>query len=158
MSTNVSVSCKCQPPSDHQQQQQQQQQPEEEAKVHPGAAAEEASAVRLFTSCSEGVSISFGSLRLLPPSAGGAADAADDAADATWYRVPKDGRYEKGDGPRSVSRVTVVDDDGGGGGGEGGRCKTLRCDQYGIPLEQAEAEKAGVPWTWEGGRRPAEEM
>jgi len=153
VSTNVCVSCECRAPGGDQLRGDE---GAEEAKVHPGARAEEASAVRLFTSCSEGVSISFGGLLLLPLPASSPSDADGDggenppasapAAAAATYRVPKDGRYEKGDGPRSVSRVTVD------GTGECGTCKTLRCDQYGIPLEQAEAEKAGVPWTWEHGR------
>lgn len=147
LSTNVQVCCKCQPSSD---QQQQQQGGGGEAKVHPSEAADEAAAIRLYTSCSEGVSVEFAGL--LSP----AGDTSDSGAAATavTYHVPKDWRYEKGDGPRSVTRITV--DRSGSGAGGGGECKTLRCDQYGIPLEEVEAGKAGVPWTWEHGRADAE--
>lgn len=150
------MSCKCQPSSSSfssSEHEQHQQQGEEEAKVHPSEAADEAAAIRLYTSCSEGVSVEFQGLlspsSRLPPGATG-----DSAATAVTYDVPKDWRYEKGDGPRSVTRITV-DRSGSGSGGSGG-CKTLRCDQYGIPVEEVEAAKAGVPWTWEHGRVGAE--
>lgn len=125
------MSCKCRPSSE-----------DEEAKVHPSEAADEASAVRLFTSCSEGVSISYEDV--LPADADTAA-----AAPSVAYDVPTDFRYKKGDGPRSVTRITF--DKSGSGKGVGGECKTLRCDQYGTPLEQTEAVEDGVPWTWEHG-------
>lgn len=191
LSTNVSLSCKCQPSPEKRSQRH-----GEEKIAHPSReeeAAEEASAIRLFTSCSEGVSIHFEGLSPSPTSppppppppsssssssspednkpaadAVDAADAANESAAATavTYRVPKDWRYDKGDGPRSVSRITIdrsssggdSDKGNGNGNGVGGclggskRCKTLRCDQYGIPLEEVEAAKEGVPWTWEHGR------
>ncbi|CAN0415178.1 unnamed protein product [Ectocarpus sp. 12 AP-2014] len=151
VSTDVTLTCKCQPPSGQEaEQQQQQQRGGGEAKVHPSEAADEASAIRLFTSCSEGVTVRYEGLLSQPPP--GPVDAADPAvaADATavTYRVPKDWRHEKGDGPRSVTRVSGA----GSGGGGGACCKTLRCDQYGIPLEEVEAAEAGVAWTWEHGR------
>ncbi|CAN0351540.1 unnamed protein product [Ectocarpus fasciculatus] len=160
VSTDITLTCKCQPPPSGQQEaeEQQQQQQGEEAKVHPSEATDEAAAIRLFTSCSEGVTVRYeGLLPQAPgPVASDPAEPAEpadpaiavDATTAVTYRVPKDWRHEKGDGPRSVSRVSV---DRGSAGGA--CCKTLQCDQYGIPLEEVEAAKAGVPWTWEHGRR-----
>lgn len=140
------MTCKCQTPSE-----QQQEETGGEAKVHPSEAADEAAAIRLYTSCSEGVSIDFAGLLQSPSRSPPPVDTGDSGTDATavTYHVPKDWRYEKGDGPRSVSRITM-------GAAGGGTCKTLRCDQYGIPLEEVEAAKAGVPWTWEHGRAEAE--
>ena len=154
LSTNVSVSYKWQPPREVQEEQLKQQHHAERSNAHPSdRRSDEATAVRLFTSSSEGVSLNFEGLLLSPsqppshcgesPATAGAATAA--GASAGTYHVPKDWRYEKGDGPRSVSRITV------NSAGTGGKCKTLRCDQYGIPLEQVEAAEEGVPWTWEQG-------
>lgn len=152
LSTNVGISYK-QPPCEEQEQERQLQQ--EEGNVHASDRSEEAEAVRLFTSSSEGVSLTFEGLPLSPSQLASDGDetsalaAAATAADASagTYRVPKDWRYEKGDGPRSVTRVTVDST------GAKGTCKTLRCDQFGTPLDQAEATKEGVPWTWEDGRK-----
>lgn len=123
------------------------------------AAREEASSVRLFTSCSDEVSIIFAGVLVSEREDGRTGSApvitVDDGGDdvvvvPATYKVPKDGKYEKGDGHRSLSRITFCADDGGGGGGRH-ECKTLRCDQYGTPLKEAEAAAAGVPWTWEHG-------
>ncbi|CAN0017663.1 unnamed protein product [Ectocarpus sp. 6 AP-2014] len=156
VSTDVTLTCKCQPPSGQEAEQQQQQQQQQqqrgggEAKVQPSEAADEASAIRLFTSCSEGVTVRYeGLLSQPPPGPVAAADPAVAAhAMAVTYRIPKDWRHENGHAPRSVTRVS-----GAGSGGGGGACfKTLRCDQYGIPLEEVKAAEAGVAWTWEHGR------
>lgn len=146
MSTDVTVSCECQPSSDVSGARQGDggegddctPSPEQESKIRETEAADEASAVRLFTSSSNGVSINFEGLSL----------------GAVTYRVPKDSRFKTGDDRRSVTRITVdrVDEGVGRGGGRGGVCKTLRCNQYGIPLEETAAAEAGVPWTWEHGR------
>eukprot|EP00903_Cladosiphon_okamuranus_P010471 g9907.t1 len=121
MSNNARVSCKCEPSSSSDEEHGEGE--EEEAKVCPGEAAEEAAAIRLYTSSSEGVSIEFQGLL---------SDAGDSADTAVTYDVPKDFRYEKGDGPRSVTRIVAVDGSGSGGGGS---CETLRCDQFGTPLD-----------------------
>ncbi len=158
LSTNVGLSYKQQQPCEEQEQEEQLQQAEEEPKVHASGWSEEAPEVRLFTSSSEGVSLNFEGLPLSPSqlafngderSASAAAAATAGDASAGTYHVPKDWRYEKGDGPRSVTRVTVDST------GARGTCKTLRCDQFGTPLEQAEATKDGVAWTWEDGREEA---
>lgn len=141
MSTKVSLSCKCQPSAE-----QTLETEAEETKTHPSLVADEASAVRLFTSCSDEVSITFEGISSSNSSSEGDSESNASSRPVT-YAVPKDSKYEKGDGPRSVTRITVDRS-----ATSVSRCKTLRCDQYGTPLEEAEAIEDGVAWTWENGR------
>lgn len=109
--------------------------------IVPPAVAEKAEAVRLFTSRSEEVSIAFEGIS-------GSSVGSRPHEQLYTYQVPKDSVYEKGDGPRFLSRVSVDRSNGG----RSNVCKTLRCDQYGITLEELEAIEDGVSWTWEHGR------
>ena len=130
------MTCKCQPAAELEEKEAAQSPELGTGKGKLDAAADEASAIHLFTSGSEEVSISFEGL--FP-----------NGTSAVTHRVPKDSLDESGSATRSVSRITV--DPSGGGS-----CTTVKCDKYGTPLQDIDAAAAGVAWLSDHASEAAE--
>lgn len=138
-SKKVTLTCKCQSAAELEDQNEQPPSPAQKISTNKlKTAADEASAIHLFTICSEGVSIGFEGVL-------------EDDGSPVIYHVPKDSRGDQnGDGPHFLSRITF-DHDAIGSGGGGGLCTTVKCNQHGIPLEELEVTASGVAWLSDQG-------